>query len=74
MGVQEFERFSECEGGVLECCRKGAFIMLENGEKVFAYKFGNLSSGTRVICSFLKPACGDLLARVSVDSVVYDAA
>ena len=39
-----------------------------------AEKFGNLSSGTRVICSFLKPACGDLLARVSVDSVVYDAA
>lgn len=33
MGVQEFERFSECEGEVLECCRKGAFIMLENGEK-----------------------------------------
>ena len=74
MGVQEFERFSECEGEVLECCRKGAFIMLENVEKAFAYKFGNLSSGTRVICSFLKPACGDLLARVSVDSVVYDAA
>ena len=38
MGVQEFERFSECEGGVLECCRKGAFIMPENGEKAFAYK------------------------------------
>lgn len=72
--IWEYRSLSDSANVKVRCCRKGAFIMLENGEKAFAYKFGNLSSGTRVICSFLKPACGDLLARVSVDSVVYDAA
>ncbi len=74
MRTEEFERMSECIGEVLGCCRKGAFIMLEDGEKVFAYQFANLLPGTKVICSLQKPARDNLLPRVAVDSVLYDAA
>ena len=60
-----------CYGTVENCCRKGAFLVLDNGELAFAYNFGNLRPGTEVLCTVRKLAFGDQRMRVTIDSVCY---
>lgn len=66
-----YERFEECIGEVTSRCQKGVFLLLDNGERAFAYQFGNLVAGTKVLCTILKPATDNLLTQVTVDSVQY---
>mgnify|MGYP004452948183 CR=1 FL=1 len=68
-----YERFDGCRGTVTSKAGKGVFLELDNGEHAFAYKF-NLPSETKVICTVLKPAEGELFTRVSIDAVDYMAA
>lgn len=69
-----YERFDACNAEITSRCQKGAFLLLDNGERAFAYRYANLRPGTKVLCTVLKPAHGNLLTRVSVDSVVEYAA
>lgn len=69
--MMPYERMDSCCGVVIRRCQKGVFLKLDNGEQAFAYRFGNLLVGTKVLCSVLKPAAGGLLTRVSIDSVEY---
>lgn len=58
-----------CYGIVERSCRKGAYLILDNGEPAFAYKFGNLKPGTKVLCTVRKPPYADKLKLVTIDSV-----
>lgn len=69
--VQGYDVLDGCYGTVVSRCQKGAYLTLDNGESAFAYKFGNLWPGTKVLCTVLKLATDDRLMRVSVDSVCY---
>ena len=60
-----------CYGIIENCCRKGAFLALDNGEPAFAYSFGNLRPGTEVLCTVRRLANGDRRMLVSIDSVCY---
>jgi hypothetical protein len=51
-----FERFDSCFGIVTGTCSSGCFVMLENGEKAFAFNFSHLKKGTEVLCTVLHPA------------------
>ena len=44
--VQGYDVWDGCYGIVQNCCRKGAFLALDNGEPAFAYGFSNLWPGT----------------------------
>ncbi len=65
-----YERFDGCYGTVIDRCLKGAYLELDNGELAFAYKFGNLFPGTKVLCTVLKQAAEDRKMLVSIDSVL----
>lgn len=63
-----YERFDGCYGTVIGCCRSGAFLELDNGENAFAYKFGSLRPGTKVLCTVLRLADEARKMLVSIDS------
>lgn len=65
-----YERFDGCYGTVIGRCLKGAYLELDDGEQAFAYKFGNLFPGTKVLCTVLKQATEDRKMLVSIDSVL----
>lgn len=65
-----YERFDSCYGEVTSRCNAGAFLRLENGQDAFAYKFGNLLPGTKVLCTVLKMPTETKRMRVSIDSVM----
>lgn len=67
--AQDYEVLDGCYGIVQNCCRTGAYLILDNGELAFAYKFGNLKPGTEVLCTVRKPACADKRKLVTIDSV-----
>lgn len=69
--VQSYEVLDGCYGIVKNRCRKGAFLVLDNGEQAFAYKFGNLLPGTQVLCTVRRLANGDQHMLVTIDSVCY---
>lgn len=58
-----------CYGTVTGCCRKGAFLQLDNGEEAFAYKFANLLAGTKVLCTVRRLADEGRRMLVTIDSV-----
>lgn len=66
-----YEVFDGCYGIVENCCRKGAFLALDNGEPAFAYNFSNLRPGTEVLCTVRRLARGDQRKLVTIDSVCY---
>ena len=68
---QGYDVMDGCYGTVTGRCQKGAFLTLDNGEAAFAYKFGNLWPGTKVLCTVLRLAEEGRRKRVSIDSVVY---
>ncbi len=49
-----YEPFDGCFGVVTERCRAGAYLQLDDGKEAFAYRFGNLFPGTKVLCTVLK--------------------
>ncbi len=65
-----YERLDGCYGTVMGCCRSGAFLELDNGEKAFAYKFASLYPGTKVLCTVLRLADEARKMLVSIDSVI----
>ena len=69
--TQFYEVLDGCYGIIQNCCRKGAFLALDNGEPAFAYSFGNLRPGTEVLCTVRRLANGDRRMLVSIDSVCY---
>ena len=58
-----------CYGTVEYTCRKGAYLILDDGEPAFAYDFGNLRPGTEVLCTVRKLARDNLRVLVFIDSV-----
>lgn len=65
------ERMDCLYGTVSSSCRKGIFIITDDGDSVFSY-YGWLKEGTRVLCTVQRKAKESLLARVSVDAVMED--
>lgn len=64
-----YERFDGCYGVVTGRCKSGVFLTLDNGQEAFAYKFGGLMSGTKVLCTVLKMPSEEKRMIVSIDSV-----
>lgn len=64
-----YERYDCCYGEVTGRCQAGAYVTLDNGQLAFAYRFGNLLPGTRVLCSVQKLPTEDKRMLVSIDSV-----
>lgn len=69
--VHGYDVLDGCYGTIQNCCRKGAFLELDNGEQAFAYHFGNLRPGTKVLCTVRRLAFGDQRKLVTIDSVCY---
>ncbi len=67
--IVNYERFDGCYGEVTGHCKAGAYLMLDNGQKAFAYKFANLLKGTKVLCTVMKLPKDEKLMLVSIDSV-----
>jgi len=68
--TESYEVLDGCYGKVIDTCRKGAFLTLDNGQEAFAYKFANLFPGTLVLCTVRKLADERMRMLVSIDSVV----
>ncbi len=66
----KYEPFDGCYGVVTERCRAGAYLLLDDGEEAFAYRFGNLFPGTKVLCTVLREAKEERRMLVSIDSVL----
>ena len=69
--VQRYDVLDGCYGIIQNCCRKGAFLALDNGEPAFAYNFGNLHPGTEVLCTVRRLARDNQRMLVTIDSVCY---
>jgi len=65
-----YEPFDGCYGTIIDRCRAGAYLQLDNGEEAFAYKFGNLFPGTKVLCTVLRLPTEGRKMLVSIDSIV----
>ncbi len=48
---------------------KGSYLELDNGQKAYAYGIGNLSCGTKILCTITRPALGRKRARARLDSI-----
>lgn len=69
--AQGYDVLDGCYGIIENCCRKGAFLALDNGEPAFAYNFSNLRPGTEVLCTVRRLSNGDRRMLVTIDSVCY---
>lgn len=65
----DYEVMDECFAVVSNRCGDGVFLTLDNGEKAFAPRFGNLKPGDKVICRIDRLAQGDKKPLVSISSV-----
>lgn len=72
--TDNYEILEGCYGKVIGTCQKGAFIVLDNGQEAFAYKFANLYPGTLVLCTVRRLADEQRRMLVTIDSVVDYAA
>lgn len=66
-----YEVYDGCYGTVKERNRRGAYLILDNGEEAFAWKFANLLPGTKVLCTVLKLAREGRQKLVSIDAVIH---
>lgn len=71
--TEKYEQLDGCYGEVTGTCRSGAFLTLDNGETAFAYRFANLRTGTKVLCTVRRLAEEDRKMLVTIDSVEYAA-
>ena len=67
-----YEKDDACYGKVTCCCRTGAFLVLDNGQEAFAYKFASLQPGTEVLCCVERVPVDDRRMLVSIESVLWD--
>lgn len=65
----DYEVMDECFAVVSNRCGNGVFLTLDNGKRAFAYRFGNLFPGDRVICRIEKPAAQGKEILASISSV-----
>lgn len=65
----DYEVMDECYAVVSSRCGNGIFLTLDNGEKAYAHRFGNLIPGDEVICRVDKLPQADKGILVSVSSV-----
>ena len=72
--LEVYDKLDGCYGEVLSTCRTGAFLILDNGEEAFAYKFANLTPGTLTLCTVQRLAKDGKQKLVSIDSIVQFAA
>lgn len=69
--IREYEEKEGCYGVIEYCCRKGAYLILDNGEPAFAHNFYCLRPGTKVLCTVKKLPVGNHRKLVTIDSVCY---
>ena len=69
--VQSYDVWDGCYGVIRGRCQKGVFLLLDNGEPAFAYRFTSLWPGTEVLCTVRRLASGDRRTLVTIDSVCY---
>lgn len=69
-----YDKYDGCFGSVTGYCHSGAFLTLDNGQAAFAYKFGGLRPGTKVLCTVLRLPTEERRMLVSIDSVCEYAA
>lgn len=68
-----YEIMDECYAVVSGRCGDGIFLTLDNGEKAYAHRFGNLFPGTQVICRIDRLPTNNKNTLVSISSVCsYD--
>lgn len=65
----EYEVLDECYGIAACRCGNGIFLTLDNSEKAYAYRFGNLYPGDKVICRIDKLPHEGKHMQVSISSV-----
>lgn len=68
--VDGYEKYDGCYGTVTRRCGNNVHLKLDNGQDAFAFKFGSLLPGTKVLCTVYKLATEDKDMVVSIDSVV----
>lgn len=71
--AEGYERNDACYGTVTGRNRSGCYLTLDNEEDAFAYRFGNLLPGTKVICTVRRQAEGGKRTLVDIDTVCYAA-
>lgn len=71
--MEKYEVMDSCYGEIIGKRQQGAIIRLDNGEEAISYKFAGLRTGTKVLCTVLKPAQKPL-PLVDVESVIEYAA
>lgn len=72
-GCRNYERNEACYGVVTGRNASGCYLTLDNEESAFAFRFGNLHPGTKVICTVRRQAEGYKRTLVEIDSVCYAA-
>lgn len=65
----DYEVMDECYAVVSSRCGEGVFLVLDNGQRAYAHRFGNLTQGDRVICRVDRLPQGDKNTLVSISSV-----
>lgn len=67
VNVMAYEVQDECYAVVSSRCGDGVFLRLDNGERAYAPRFGNLLPGDQVICRIdrLPQANRDTLVSIS---------
>lgn len=68
----KYEPLDECYGIVSSRCGNGIFLTLDNGEKAYACRFGNLYPGDKVICRIDKLPHEGKHMQVSISSVCHN--
>ena len=68
-----YDRNDACYGTVTGRNASGCYLILDNNENAFAFRFSNLAIGTKVICTVRRLAEGYKKMLVDIDSVCYAA-
>lgn len=68
----EYEVLVECYGIATCRCGNGIFLTLDNGEKAYACRFGNLYPGDKVICCVDKLPHDGKHMQVSISRVCHN--
>lgn len=64
-----FERNESAYGVISSRCKRGTFVVMENGETGFCRDAGNVPEGQRVIVTVLRPANEGRRCLLGLDSV-----
>lgn len=67
----KYEKYDECYATVIDRCRTGVFLELDNGQQAFAYDFLMIHRGSKVICSVEKLPQEGRRMEVKITSVAH---